>query len=96
MKKSSLIYLLLLVGGTIGLLFLVMPAQAQDAGKERELQRVIEAQQKQLEAQQEQLDAQRRLLQELQSQTNSVVKDAVEACQIWVKFGPDKAMNEFN
>lgn len=27
---------------------------------------------------------------------NSAVKDAAEACRIWIKFGPDKAMNEFN
>ena len=76
MRKFSLIHLLLLACGIFGLGFPAMPAFAQDAGKERELQRVIEAQQKQLEAQQEQLDAQRRSLQELQSQTKSVVKDA--------------------
>lgn len=27
---------------------------------------------------------------------NSLLKNAVEACRVWVKFGPDKAMNEFN
>ncbi len=60
-----------------------MPAFAQDAGKVQELQRVIDAQQrqnedqqKQMEAQQKQLDAQRQLLQDLQKQMESLVKDA--------------------
>jgi len=76
MKKSSLIHLLFLAGGIIGLGFFAMPAFGQDAGKMQELQRVIEAQQEQLEAQQQQLDAQRQLLQELQSQIKSLAKDA--------------------
>jgi hypothetical protein len=76
MKTFSLNHLLLLVGGIISLGFLAMPAFAQDAGKVHELERVIEAQQNQLEAQQKQLDAQRLLLQELQKQMKSLVKDA--------------------
>jgi hypothetical protein len=76
MKTFSLNHLLLLVGGIISLGFLAMPAFAQDAGKVHELERVIEAQQNQLEVQQKQLDAQRLLLQELQKQMKSLVKDA--------------------
>ncbi len=83
MKTFSLIRLLLLTVGIIGLAFLAMPAFAQDAGKVQELQRVIDAQQrqnedqqKQMEAQQKQLDAQRQLLQDLQKQMESLVKDA--------------------
>ena len=69
MKTVPLIHLLLLAAAIVGLGCFAMPAQAQDAGKEQELQRVIDAQQRQL-------DAQRQLLQEVQSQTKSVVKDA--------------------
>ena len=76
MKNFSLIHLLFLFWGTIGLGFHTMPAFAQDAEKMQELQRVIDAQQKQLEAQQKQLDAQRQLLQGLQKQMESMVKDA--------------------
>ena len=76
MKKFSSNHLLLLVLGILGLAFLAMPALAQDAEKVRELQRVIEAQQKQMESQQKQLDAQRQLLQDLQKQMESLVKDA--------------------
>ena len=83
MKTFSLIHLLLLVGATIGLIFFAMPAFPQDAAKTLELQRVIDAQQKQndaqqrqIEAQQKQLDAQRQLLQNLQKQMESLVKDA--------------------
>ena len=83
MKTFSFRHVLLIAGGIIGLGFLVMPAFAQDAGKVQELQRVIDAQQKQndaqqrqIEAQQKQLDAQRQLLQDLQKQMESLVKDA--------------------
>jgi hypothetical protein len=76
MKKFSLTHLLFLASGTIILGFLALPALAQDAEKMQELQRVIDAQQKQLEAQQKQLDAQRQLLQGLQKQMESLVKDA--------------------
>jgi len=83
MKTFSLIHLLLLLGATIGLILFAMPAFAQEAGKVQELQRVIdaqqkqnEAQQKQIEAQQKQLDAQSQLLQDLQKQMESLVKDA--------------------
>ena len=75
--------LLVLTYGIIGLALLSMPASAQDAAKVQELQRIIETQQKQneaqqnqIEAQQKQLDAQRQLLQDLQSQMESLVKDA--------------------
>ena len=76
MKKFSSNHLLLLVLGILGLAFLAMPAFAQDAAKMLELQRVIDAQQKQMEAQQKQLDTQRQLLQDLQKQMESLVKDA--------------------
>jgi hypothetical protein len=90
MKKFSLIYLLLLAGGIIGLGLLAMPVFGQDAGKVNELQRVIEAQQKQLEAQQKllkaqqkqleaqqkQLDGQMQSMHKLQKEMESLVKDA--------------------
>jgi predicted porin/uncharacterized coiled-coil protein SlyX len=76
MKTFSFRHLLLIAGGIIGLTFLAMPAFAQDAKKMQELQRVIDAQQKQMEAQQKQLDAQRQLLQDLQKQMESLVKEA--------------------
>ena len=79
MKTFSFRHLLLLAGGIIGLGFLAMPAFAQDAAKMQELQRVIDAsgdEQRQMEAQQKQLDAQRQLLQDLQKQMESLVKDA--------------------
>ena len=76
MKTFSFRHLLLIAGGIIGLGFLAMPAFAQEANKVQELQRVIDAQQKQMEAQQKQLDAQRQLLQDLQKQMESLVKDA--------------------
>ena len=59
LKRPYLIRVLVLVGVIIGLGFLAKPAFAQDAERMHELQRVIEAQQKQLEEQQKQLDAQR-------------------------------------
>jgi len=52
-----------------------VPSLGQDAGKVRELERVIEAQQKQLEVQQKQLDEQRQLLQDLQTQIESLADD---------------------
>jgi hypothetical protein len=88
MKASSLLYILLLAAGIIGLGLLTMPAFAQDAGKDQELQRVIDAQQKQLNAQQNQLDAQqkqldtqRQLLQELQTQIESPAEEAKTTVQ---------------
>ena len=83
MKPFLFRRILLLTVGIFGLAFFAMPTSAQDAAKVQELQRVIEAQQKQnetqqkqIEAQQKQLDAQRQLLQDLQSQMESLVKDA--------------------
>ena len=76
MKTFSLRHFLLLAGGTIILGIYAMPAFAQDSGKLQELQRVIDAQQKQLEVQQKQLDAQRQLLQGLQKQMESLARDA--------------------
>jgi len=76
MKTFSFRHLLLIAGVIIGLSFLAMPAFAQDAAKMQELQRVIDAQQKQMEAQQKQLDAQRQLLQDLQKQMESLANDA--------------------
>jgi hypothetical protein len=67
---------MLLAAGIFSQVLLAMPVYAQDSGKVKELQRVIEAQQKQLEAQQQQLDAQRKLLQELQTQVESLARDA--------------------
>jgi len=76
MKTFSLRHFLLLAGGTIILGIYTMPAFAQDSGKLQELQRVIDAQQKQLEVQQKQLDAQRQLLQGLQKQMESLARGA--------------------
>lgn len=83
MKTYCLIHLLVLAVGIFGLGFIAMPAFGQDAGKVQELQRVIdaqqrqnEAQQRQIEAQQKQLDAQSQLLQDLQKQMESLVKGA--------------------
>ncbi|MGD9324937.1 MAG: hypothetical protein PVG26_12985 [Desulfobacterales bacterium] len=83
MKTFSVIHLLLLVGATIDLIFLATPVFSQDGEKIQELQRVIEAQQKQneaqqkqIEAQQKQLEAQKQLLQDLQKQMEILVKDA--------------------
>jgi hypothetical protein len=76
MKNFSSIHLLLLVCATIGLGSFGMPAFGQDAGKVQELQRVIDAQQSQLDAQQKQIDAQRKLLQKLQTQIQSLAKEA--------------------
>ncbi len=76
MKNFSLINLLPLVGGIIGLGLLTMPAFAAEAGKVQDLQRVIDAQQRQLDAQQKQIDSQRQMLQKLQIQIKSLAKDA--------------------
>ena len=75
MKKVSLLNLLLLATGIIGLGYFAISAQAQDIEKSQELQRIIEAQQRQLEAQQKQLDEQRQLLNELQAQIKLLAKD---------------------
>jgi hypothetical protein len=74
MKNLFLIHPLLLAGGIISLGFLGLPALAQDADKVQELQRVIEAQQKQL-------DEQRQLLQELQTQIQSMAAEKEIAVQ---------------
>jgi uncharacterized membrane-anchored protein YhcB (DUF1043 family) len=74
-EKKTLMNLLLLAAGIISMGSLAMPAQAQDAGKTQELQRIIEKQQKQLEAQQKQLDEQKQLLKELEAQLKSLAKD---------------------
>ncbi len=76
MSGSNSIRRLPVLVGTIGLACLAMQAQAQDAGKEPELLRTIEVQQSQLEAQQKQLDAQSQMLQELQSQTKTLLENA--------------------
>ncbi|MBW2707085.1 MAG: hypothetical protein JRD84_12355, partial [Deltaproteobacteria bacterium] len=68
MKTFSMLFILLLAVGAFVAGFLATPVFAQDAEKMQELQRVIDAQQKQMEAQQKQLDAQRQLLQDLQKQ----------------------------
>ena len=75
MKTFTLYRHLRLVVGVVGLSFVALQAQAQDAGKVQELQRVIEAQQKQLETQQKQLDEQRQLLRGLQIQMESLAED---------------------
>jgi len=74
MKKFSLIYFLILAAGIFSPGFFAIPAQAQNAGKVQELQRVIDAQQKQLETQQKQLDEQRQLLLELKTQMESLAE----------------------
>jgi len=76
MKTFFFRHIMLIAGGFIGLAFLALPASAQEANKVQELQRVIDAQQKQLEGQQKQLDAQKQLLQDLQKQMESLAKDA--------------------
>ena len=83
MKTFSFRHVLLIVGGIIGLALFAFPATAQEANKVQDLQRVIDAQQKQneaqqrqIEAQQKQLDSQRQLLQDLQKQMETLVKDA--------------------
>lgn len=76
MQARPLVRFLLLAAVIIGTGFLAVPAFGQDAGKMQELQRVIDAQQKQLEVQQRQLDDQRQLLQHLQRQMDSLAGDA--------------------
>ena len=51
MKPHYMVQHVLVFGGVIGLLFFAEPAFAQNAEKVQELQRVIDAQQKQLDAQ---------------------------------------------
>jgi Skp family chaperone for outer membrane proteins len=103
MKKSVLIYFMILAGGIICLGFLAGPAQAQDVEKVEEMQRVIELQQQQLEAQQKQLDAQkefhqkqldaqRKLLQQLQKQIQSLAKDADTPTEKDADMSKDKAV----
>jgi len=74
MKTFSLRHLLLLAGGIISLGFLTMPAFGQDTGKAHELQRIIEAQQKQLEVQQTKLEAQQKQLEVQQTKLEAQQK----------------------
>jgi hypothetical protein len=68
MKNAPIIQLPLFVLGIIGLMLTAIPVLAEDAAKVQELERIVEAQQKQL-------DDQRQLLQDLQTQINSQTKD---------------------
>ena len=68
MKKLFLICILILAVGILGPGFLAMPAFGQDAEKVQELQRVIDAQQKQL-------DEQMQLLRELKTQIDSLAEE---------------------
>jgi predicted porin len=74
-SKKKLLDIIILVVGFFGLGFLTMPAFAQDTPKIEEMQRLIDAQQKQLEALQKQLDDQRKMLQKLQSQRESPTQE---------------------
>lgn len=82
MKTFSFAYKLLLVGAFLSSGLFAIPAFCQEAGNVLELQRVIEAQQKQLETQQNQLEMQQKqlseqmqLLQQFQQQLNALDKD---------------------
>jgi hypothetical protein len=75
MKNILFRYILLLAGGFFCLGFFTMPVSAQEAEKMQELQRVIDAQQKQLEAQQKQLDEQRLMMQKVQAQIKALAKN---------------------
>jgi hypothetical protein len=82
MKSFSLASLLLLTTAISSSGFLTMPAFCQEVGDVLELQRVIEAQQKQLETQQgqlnmqqKQLSEQKQMMQRFQEQINALVKD---------------------
>jgi hypothetical protein len=95
MKTFSLIKLLLLTTGIIGLGFFPTPAVAQESSEVMELRRLVEAQQKQLEVQQRQLasqqkqlqmqekqfDLQKQSLQDLQTQMQSLAQgeDTIDA-----------------
>jgi len=83
MKIFSSNRLLLFALGIFSLVFIVIPAHAQDARKVRELQRVTQAQQQRLEMQQKQLDEQRLLIQTFQAQIGAlaekVTKTTVQA-----------------
>lgn len=70
---SSIKYLLLCVVA-FGLLFLAVSTNAQENDKVKELQRVIDAQQRQLEDQQRQLDAQMQMLKQLQEEVEQNAK----------------------
>jgi len=79
--KPCLARVLQMVGVIISLGSVAIPAQAQDAAKVQELQRIVDAQQRQIEAQQrqneaqqKQLDAQSLLLQDFQKQMESLVR----------------------
>ena len=103
MKIFSLVSLLFFAGGIIGLGFLAMPAFGQDVVTVLELQRIIEAQQKQLgtqqqqlEVQQKQLNEQRLLMQELHTQVTSLANDAdkKEMVVITEKPSPGQAADQ--
>jgi hypothetical protein len=83
MKSFPLASLLLLTGAIISSGILTLPAFCQEVGNVFELQRVIEAQQKQLETQQDQLNMQQKqlseqkqVMQRFQEQINALVNDA--------------------
>ena len=75
MKAFFVRLILLLAIGIFGPGFLAMPALAQEAEKIKDLQRVIDTQQKQLEAQQKQLDEQKLMMQKLQTQIEALAKN---------------------
>jgi len=65
---------LLFMVTALGLLFVAVPAFAQETDKVKELQRLIDAQQLQLEAQQQQLEIQMQMLIQLQSEVERSAK----------------------
>ena len=65
---------LLFMVTVLGLLFVAVPAFAQETDKVKELQRLIDAQQLQLEAQQQQLEIQMKMLIQLQSEVERSAK----------------------
>ena len=82
MRFFSLHQLGLLTLGIFVSGFSVTSAFGQEVSTVHELQRIIEAQQKQLEMQQKQLDEQRQLMQELQSQVNTLAEDSKTTVQV--------------
>jgi hypothetical protein len=74
MKLACSNRFLLLALGIFSLVFIVMPAHAQDANNVRELQRATWAQQQRLEMQQKQLDEQRLLIEKFQVQIAALAK----------------------
>ena len=82
MRFFPLHQLLFLTFGIFVSGFSVTSAFGQEVSTVHELQRIIEAQQKQLEMQQKQLDEQRQLMQELQSQVNTLAEDSKTTVQV--------------